>query len=80
MRGFRTGHRTASAQLGRLLARVGGSSGRRHQVARAMPADFPGHANVKTTKKGCVKPGVEDLRGAATTWDGLNGVATQGQA
>ncbi|MFJ2007061.1 tyrosine-type recombinase/integrase [Streptomyces chartreusis] len=35
-------------------------------------ARWAGHANVKTTKKWYVKPGVEDLRGAADTWDGLS--------
>lgn len=43
-------------------------------------ARWAGHTNVKTTKKWYVKPDVEDLRGAATTWDGLHGTATEGQA
>jgi integrase len=43
-------------------------------------ARWAGHTNVKATKKWYVKPDVEDLRGAATTWDGLHGVATEGQA
>ncbi|WP_259407610.1 site-specific integrase [Streptomyces akebiae] len=43
-------------------------------------ARWAGHTNVKTTKKWYVKPDVEDLREAATTWDGLHGVATEGQA
>ncbi|CUW32259.1 Phage integrase family protein [Streptomyces reticuli] len=43
-------------------------------------ARWAGHTNVKTTKKWYVKPDVEDLRGAATTWDGLHGAATEGQA
>ncbi|GAA3212649.1 IS5/IS1182 family transposase [Streptomyces thermocoprophilus] len=34
----------------------------------------------KPTEKWYVKPDVEDLRGAATTWDGLHGAATEGQA
>jgi hypothetical protein len=34
-----------------------------------------GRTNVKTTKKWYVKPDVEDLREAATTWDGLHGEA-----
>ncbi|WP_411573088.1 tyrosine-type recombinase/integrase [Streptomyces sp. WAC 01420] len=38
-------------------------------------ARWAGHTNVKTTKKWCVKPDVEDLREAATTWDGLHGEA-----
>ncbi len=36
-------------------------------------ARWAGHTNVKTTKKWYVKPDVEDLREAATTWDGLHG-------
>ncbi|MFC5853358.1 site-specific integrase [Streptomyces chlorus] len=36
-------------------------------------ARWAGHTNVRTTKKWYVKPDVEDLRGAATTWDGLHG-------
>jgi integrase len=43
-------------------------------------ARWAGHTNVKTTKKWYVKPDVEDLRGAATTWDGLHGLVTEGQA
>ncbi|QTE01996.1 tyrosine-type recombinase/integrase [Streptomyces cyanogenus] len=43
-------------------------------------ARWAGHTNVKTTKKWYVKPDMEDLRGAATTWDGLHGAATEGQA
>ena len=43
-------------------------------------ARWAGHTNVKTTKKWYVKPDVEDLREAATTWDGLHGSATEGQA
>ncbi|GLW49652.1 site-specific integrase [Streptomyces sp. NBRC 14336] len=43
-------------------------------------ARWAGHTNVKTTKKWYVKPDVEDLREAATTWDGLHGAATEGQA
>ncbi|MFB6553221.1 tyrosine-type recombinase/integrase [Streptomyces sp. NPDC056405] len=38
-------------------------------------ARWAGHTNVKTTKKWYVKPDVEDLREAATTWDGLHGEA-----
>ncbi|MDQ0987956.1 tyrosine recombinase XerC [Streptomyces sp. V2I9] len=36
-------------------------------------ARWAGHTNVRTTKKWYVKPGVEDLRGAATVWGGLHG-------
>lgn len=36
-------------------------------------ARWAGHTNVRTTKKWHVKPGVEDLRGAATVWGGLHG-------
>jgi integrase len=43
-------------------------------------ARWAGHTNVKTTKKWYVKPDVEDLREAATTWDGLHGAATEEQA
>ncbi|MET7718640.1 tyrosine-type recombinase/integrase [Streptomyces sp. NPDC005407] len=43
-------------------------------------ARWAGHTNIKTTKRWYVKPDVEDLRGAATTWDGLHGVAAEGQA
>ena len=43
-------------------------------------ARWAGHTNVKTTKKWYVKPDVEDLREAATTWDGLHGAPTEGQA
>jgi integrase len=43
-------------------------------------ARWAGHTNVKTTKKWYVKPDVEDLREAATTWDGLHGIVTEGQA
>lgn len=35
-------------------------------------ARWAGHTNVKTTKRWYVKPDVEDLRGAATTWGGLH--------
>ncbi|MFD9867471.1 tyrosine-type recombinase/integrase [Streptomyces niveus] len=35
-------------------------------------ARWAGHTNVKTTKRWYVKPTVEDLRGAASTWDGLH--------
>ncbi|MFI6245382.1 tyrosine-type recombinase/integrase [Streptomyces sp. NPDC051016] len=38
-------------------------------------ARWAGHTSVKTTKEWYVKPNVEDLRGAATVWDGLHGVA-----
>jgi integrase len=38
-------------------------------------ARWAGHTNVRTTKKWYVKPDVEDLREAATTWDGLHGEA-----
>ncbi|MFD3563390.1 tyrosine-type recombinase/integrase [Streptomyces sp. NPDC058686] len=43
-------------------------------------ARWAGHTNIKTTKRWYVKPDVEDLREAATTWDGLHGVAAEGQA
>ncbi|MEV2209946.1 hypothetical protein AB0H86_00175 [Streptomyces sp. NPDC050997] len=43
-------------------------------------ARWAGHTNIKTTKRWYVKPDVEDLREAATTWDGLHGVAEEGQA
>ncbi|WP_436842988.1 hypothetical protein [Streptomyces venezuelae] len=36
-------------------------------------ARWAGHTNVKTTKKWYVKPSVEDLREAATVWEGLHG-------
>ncbi|MGW1227831.1 tyrosine-type recombinase/integrase [Streptomyces sp. NPDC002530] len=42
-------------------------------------ARWAGHTNIKTTKRWYVKPDVEDLREAATTWDGLHGVAAEGQ-
>ncbi|WP_405824666.1 site-specific integrase [Streptomyces sp. NBC_00838] len=35
-------------------------------------ARWAGHTNVKTTKRWYVKPTVEDLRGAASTWGGLH--------
>lgn len=41
-------------------------------------ARWAGHTNVKTTKRWYVKPDVEDLRGAATTWDGLHGGVAEG--
>ncbi|MFF4544032.1 hypothetical protein [Streptomyces sp. NPDC001435] len=40
-------------------------------------ARWAAHTNVKTTKRWYVKPDVEDLRGAATTWDGLHGAAAE---
>lgn len=40
-------------------------------------ARWAGHTNPKTTRKYYVKPDVEDLRGAAATWEGLHGVPTQ---
>ncbi|MEU4205258.1 tyrosine-type recombinase/integrase [Streptomyces sp. NPDC026294] len=43
-------------------------------------ARWAGHKNIKTTKRWYVKPDVEDLRGAATTWEGLHGGAAEGQA
>ncbi|MGA5143127.1 tyrosine-type recombinase/integrase [Streptomyces azureus] len=43
-------------------------------------ARWAGHTNVKTTKRWYVKPDVEDLRGAATTWDGLHGAAEEEKA
>ncbi|WP_406724578.1 tyrosine-type recombinase/integrase [Streptomyces sp. GD-15H] len=43
-------------------------------------ARWAGHTNVRTTKKWYVKPDVEDLRGAATTWDGLHGSEAEKQA
>lgn len=42
-------------------------------------ARWAGHTNAKTTKRWYVKPDVEDLRGAATTWDDLHGGAAEGQ-
>lgn len=42
-------------------------------VADHILARWAGHTNVKTTKRWYVKPDVEDLRSAATTWDGLHG-------
>ncbi|WP_238782776.1 tyrosine-type recombinase/integrase [Streptomyces monomycini] len=42
-------------------------------------ARWAGHTNVQTTKKWYAKPNVEDLRGAATTWDGLHGNAPEEQ-
>lgn len=36
-------------------------------------ARWAGHATVKTTKKWYVRPDGEDLREAATTWDGPHG-------
>ncbi|WP_329462234.1 site-specific integrase [Streptomyces sp. NBC_01431] len=41
-------------------------------------ARWAGHKNVKTTKRWYVKPDVEDLRGAATAWEGLHGPARGG--
>jgi integrase len=38
---------------------------------------WAGHTNVKTTKKWYVKPDVEDLRGSATTWEGLRSAPAQ---
>lgn len=43
-------------------------------------ARWAGHTNVRTTKKWYVKPDVEDLREAATTWDGLHGSEAEKQA
>ncbi|WP_370266015.1 tyrosine-type recombinase/integrase [Streptomyces sp. V4I8] len=43
-------------------------------------ARWAGHTNVRTTKKWYVKPDVEDLRAAATAWNGLHGVESEGQA
>ncbi|MFF9898436.1 tyrosine-type recombinase/integrase [Streptomyces longispororuber] len=43
-------------------------------------ARWAGHTNVKTTKRWYVKPDVEDLRGAAATWDGLHGGAAEGNS
>ncbi|MCZ1006521.1 site-specific integrase [Streptomyces lydicus] len=40
-------------------------------------ARWAGHTNVKTTKRWYVKADVEDLREAATPWDGLHGASTQ---
>lgn len=36
-------------------------------------ARWAGHTIVLTTKRGYVKPGVEDLRGAAAVWGGPHG-------
>jgi hypothetical protein len=38
---------------------------------------WSGLTNVKTTERWYVKPDVEDLREASTTWDGLHGASTQ---
>ncbi|MGW2277861.1 tyrosine-type recombinase/integrase [Streptomyces sp. NPDC001770] len=43
-------------------------------------ARWAGHKNVSTTKRYYVKPGVEDLRAAAVTWDGLHGRPVGGPA
>ncbi|MEU9094109.1 tyrosine-type recombinase/integrase [Streptomyces sp. NPDC048428] len=43
-----------------------------HGVPDHLLARWAGHTNVKTTKRWYVKPDVEDLRGAATTWGGLH--------
>ncbi|MGW2843052.1 site-specific integrase [Streptomyces sp. NPDC001493] len=43
-------------------------------------ARWAGHKNVSTTKRYYVKPGVEDLRAAAVTWDGLHGRPAGGPA
>ncbi|MFI7101447.1 tyrosine-type recombinase/integrase [Streptomyces sp. NPDC050161] len=40
-------------------------------------ARWAGHSNVKTTKRWYIKPDVEDLREAATTWHGLHEDPTQ---
>ncbi|MEW1671625.1 tyrosine-type recombinase/integrase [Streptomyces noursei] len=40
-------------------------------------ARWAGHTNVRTTKRWYVKPDVEDLREAATTWGALHGDPTQ---
>lgn len=40
-------------------------------------ARWAGHTNVKTTQRWYIKPDVEDLRGAATVWEGLHGVQPQ---
>ncbi|PJN13447.1 hypothetical protein CG723_02430 [Streptomyces sp. CB01635] len=44
---------------------------------RDPPLPWSGHTNVPATKRWYVKPDVEDLREASTTWDGLHGVSTQ---
>lgn len=41
-------------------------------------ARWAGHTNIQTTKRRCVKPDVEDLRGAATTWDDMHGFGGEG--
>ncbi|MFG3282026.1 tyrosine-type recombinase/integrase [Streptomyces sp. NPDC048111] len=43
-------------------------------------ARWAGHKNVKTTKKWYVKPNVEDLRDAASTWDSFHGGVEQQRA
>ncbi|NEA15815.1 hypothetical protein G3I29_09785 [Streptomyces halstedii] len=43
-------------------------------------ARWAGHTSIRMTKRWYVKPDVEDLRGAATTWDGLHGAGEEGQA
>ncbi|MGV9427478.1 tyrosine-type recombinase/integrase [Streptomyces sp. NPDC003656] len=44
-------------------------------VPRHILARWAGHANPKTTEQYYIKPDVEDLRGAADTWEGLHGPA-----
>ncbi|MFK8907247.1 tyrosine-type recombinase/integrase [Streptomyces sp. YS-3] len=51
-----------------------------HGVPDHILARWAGHKNVKTTKRWYVKPDVEDLRGAATAWEGLHGGTSAGQA
>ncbi|WUB60717.1 site-specific integrase [Streptomyces sp. NBC_00582] len=41
-------------------------------------ARWAGHTNIQTTKRWYVKPDVEDLRGAATTWDDMHGFGGEG--
>ncbi len=44
-----------------------------HGVPDHILARWAGHKNVSTTKRWYAKPGVEDLRAAAVTWDGFHG-------
>ena len=37
-----------------------------------------GHTNIQTAKRWYVKPDVEDLRGATTTWDDMHGFGGEG--
>ncbi|WP_405632626.1 hypothetical protein [Streptomyces sp. NBC_01174] len=56
------------------------STGKRRDLGLEEERAFWTWANISTTKRWYVKPDVEDLRGAATTWDGLHGAAEEWQA